>query len=161
MAFNPLSPEWPKQAADLVDRVVQVVRRNLTNRAVKATNGVVFGLLAAFAGLVALVLCVIAAMRGVQTYLIWNMGTVAAWIVGMLAVAGALVVVIGLISSKKLWMLIGAVLLGFAGARWAIFAGDASIDHNTSVWITDLIVGGVFVVLGALLMARRHTPTES
>ena len=161
MAFNPLSPEWPKQAADFVDRIVQVVRRNLTNRAVKATNGVVFGLLAAFAGLVALVLSVIAAMRGVQTYLIWDMGTVAAWIVGMLAVVGALVVIVGLIRSKKLLMLGGGVLLAFAGARWAIFAGDASIDHNTSVWIADLIVGGLFVVLGALLMAKRHTPTES
>jgi hypothetical protein len=161
MAFNPLNPEWPKQAADLVDRVVQIVRRNLTNRAVKATNGIVFGLLAVFAGLVALVLGVVVAMRSVQSYLTWDMGTVAAWIVGMLAGAGVLVVIVGLIRSKKLAMLGGALLLGFTGARWAIFAGDARIDHNTSVWISDVIVGGLFVLLGAFLMAKRHSPTES
>jgi hypothetical protein len=161
MAFNPLNPEWPKQATDAIDRVVQAVRRNVTNRAVKVTNAVVFGLLAAFAGLVALVLSLIVAVRAVESYLTWNPGTVAAWIVGIIALVGALVVIIGLVRSKKSWMLLGAVVGAFTGARWAIRAGDASIDHDTAVWIADLIVGGLFVVFGAFLMAKRQAPAES
>ena len=161
MAFNPLSPEWPKQAADAVDRVVQFLRRNLTDRAVKVTNGIVFGLLAAFAGLVALVLGVVVSMRSVQSYLTWNFGTVAAWIVGVIALVGILTVLVGAIRSKKSLVLLGAVVTAFAGARWAVHAGDASIDHDTSVWIADLAVGGLFVLLGAFLMAKRHSPTEN
>ena len=161
MAFNPLNPEWPKQAADTVDRFVQVVRRNLTNRAVKVTNGVVFGIVAAFAGLVALVLVLIATMRSVQTYLLWDMGTVAAWIVGMLALVAVVIVLAGLIRSRKMITLAGALLLLFTGARWALFAGDASIDHNTSVWIADIVVGALFLAFGAFLMAKRHAPAES
>lgn len=161
MAFNPLNPEWPKQAADTVDRFVQIVRRNLTNRAVKVTNGIVFGIGAAFAGLVALVLALIASMRSVQTYLLWDMGTVAAWIVGMLAVVAVLIVITGLIRSRKVITIAGAVMLLFTGARWAIFAGDANIDHNTSVWIADIVVGALFVAFGSFLMAKRHAPVES
>jgi len=161
MAFNPLNPEWPKQAADTVDRFVQIVRRNLTNRAVKVTNGIVFGIVAAFAGLVALVLALIAAMRSVQTYLLWDMGTVAAWIVGMLALVAVLIVITGLIRSRKVITIAGAVMLLFTGSRWAIFAGDANIDHNTSVWIADIVVGALFVMFGSFLMAKRHAPAES
>lgn len=161
MAFNPLSPEWPKQAADLIDRVAQTIRSKVTDRAVKATNVVVFGLLAAFAGLVALVLTLIIAMRTSQAYLIWNPGTPGMWIIGIIALVGVLVLLVGLVRSKKLVTLGGGVVAAVAGARWAITVGDAQIDHNTAVWIADIAVGGVFVLLGAFLMAKRHTPAES
>jgi len=161
MAFNPLSPEWPKQAADLIDRVAQAIRRNVTDRAVKATNAVVFGLVAAFAGLVALVLSLIIAMRTVEAYLIWNPGTLGSWIIGIIALVGVPVLLVGLVRSKKAALLAGGAIVAVAGARWAIAAGDARIDHNTAVWIADLAVGGLFVLLGAFLMAKRHTPAES
>lgn len=161
MAFNPLNPEWPKQAADFIDRIAQAIRRNVTDRLVKATNAVVFGLLAAFAGLVALVLSLIIAMRSTQAYLIWNPGTLGSWIIGIIALVGVLVLLVGLVRSKKVAMLAGGALAAAAGARWAIAAGDASIDHNTAVWISDLLVGGLFLLIGAFLMAKRHTPAES
>ena len=160
MAFNPLNPEWPKQAADLVDRVVQFVRRNVTTRAVKITNGVVFGLLAAFAGLVALVLSLIISMRSLQAYLEWNPGTLGAWIVGISALVGVVLLLVGLVRSKKLLMLVAGALVAITGARWAIHAGDASIDHNTAVWIADLVIGGIFVIAGTFLMTKRHAPEE-
>jgi hypothetical protein len=161
MAFNPLNPEWPKQAADLIDRVAQAVRRNVTDRAVKATNALVFGLLAAFTGLVALVLSLIIAMRSIEAYLIWDPGTLGSWIIGVIALVGVVSVLGGLIRSKKLLMLAGGATVAIAGARWAIAAGDASIDENTAVWISYLVVGGLFVVVGAFLMAKRQTPAES
>lgn len=161
MAFNPLSPEWPKQAADFIDRIAQAIRRNVTDRLVKATNAVVFGLIAAFAGLVALVLSLIIAMRASEAYLIWNPGTLGSWIIGIIALVGVLVLLIGLVRSKKVALLAGGAIAAVAGARWAIAAGDAHIDHNTAVWISDLAVGGLFVLIGAFLMAKRHTSTES
>jgi hypothetical protein len=160
MAFNPLHPSWPKQAADAIDAVVQKVRSTVTTRAVQATNVVVYGLLVIFAALVAAVLGCVASARAVQVYLTWQLGTPAAWIVGSVALVGVLIALIGLIKSQKLSMLLGAVVLAFGGARWAIHAGDAVIDHDTAVWISYLVVGGLFVVAGSFLMAKRHAPVE-
>ena len=161
MAFNPLSPEAPKQLADLVDRVVQLVRRNVTTRAVKATNAVVYGVLGTFALLVAIVLLLVVLLRSGIAYFTWTPGRLGAWIIGITALVGALILLIAIIRSKKLLMALGGFVAALAGARWAIHAGDAAIDHNTAVWITYLVVGGVFLFGGAFLMAKRHTPEES
>ena len=160
MAFNPLNPAWPKQAADAIDKVVQKVRSTVTTRAVQATNAVVYGLLALFAALVALIVACIASVRAVQSYLTWELGTPAAWIVGVVALVGALIVIVGVVKSSRTVMLLGFLVLVFGGARWAIHAGDATIDHDTAVWISYLVAGGLFVVLGSFLMAKRHVPVE-
>lgn len=160
MAFNPLSPEAPKQLADLVDRVVQTIRRNVTTRAVKATNALVYGMLAAFALLVALVLFLVLSIRAGIAFLTWNPGTLGAWIIGMIALVSAALLIVALVRSKKLLTLVGGVIAAAAGARWAIHAGDASIDHNTAVWITYLVVGGMFLVGGSFLMTKRLAPEE-
>ena len=161
MAFNPLSPEWPKQTADLIDRYVQGFRSKFTSKAVTATNAIVFGLVAVFAAFVAAIVTVIVSIRAVQAYLTWDLGTGAMWVIGILALLGLVVAGAGLISSNKVLMALGVFLLIIAGARWALDAGEAGIDHNTAVWMSYLLVGGLFMLLGALLMAMRHSPVES
>ena len=32
------------------------------------------------------------------------------------------------------------------------------LDHDSSVWISYLVVGGLFCLAGLLLMAKRHAP---
>jgi len=161
MAFNPLSPEWPKQTADAIDRVVQVIRRNFTSRAVTATNAIVFGLVAGFAAFVAALVGLIVGIRSVQAYLSWDLGTAAAWVIGVLALIGLLIALVGAVRSQKAALGLGAGILVWFGARWALDAGSTSIDHDTSVWISYFVVGGLFVLAGAFLMGQRHTPDES
>jgi hypothetical protein len=70
MPGNPLTdPNWATDLADTVERVVGNVRDKTTVRAVKATRGVVFGLLAALLGLVAIVLVLVTATRLAQDLL--------------------------------------------------------------------------------------------
>lgn len=161
MALNPLSPEWPKQAADLIDRVVQRLRSTFTQKAVTATNAVVFGLVAAFAGFVAALISVVVGIRALQAYLTWDLGAAALWVIGILALLGIALVLYGLVRSNSGVIGIGAFVVVVAGGRWALDIGDAHIDHDTAVWISYLIVGGIFFLAGALLMDKRHSPLES
>ena len=70
MPGNPLSdPTWAKQLADTIERVVANVRDKTTNNIVLAARGIVFGLLAAILGLVALTLLLIGLIRGIQVLL--------------------------------------------------------------------------------------------
>ena len=161
MAFNPLDEEWPKKAADTVDAAVQFARRKFTTPIVKVTNAIVYSLLVACAGLVIVFLSVIILVRGLQAYLEWSPGTLGAWIVGVMALVGVLSVLIGLIRSKKSLRIVGATLVVVFGARWALFAGDADIEHARAVWIADLLIGGLFLSVGAFFMGRRHTLSES
>ncbi len=67
MALNPIgNPNFAKDAADTVERLVGSVRDKTTKPLITAARGVVFGLLAAFAGLVALVLLIVVATRLLQ-----------------------------------------------------------------------------------------------
>ena len=60
MPGNPFTdPNWAPDLADTVERVVGKVRTVATDNAVKASRGVVFGVLALIAALVALPLVVI------------------------------------------------------------------------------------------------------
>ena len=161
MAFNPLNPEWPKQTADTIDRVVQTIRGAFTTRAVKATNALVFGLIAAFAGVVAAIISVIVGIRALQAYLTWDFGTTAAWLVGIVALLGLLVVLVGTIRSQKATLAAGFVVLVCTGGRWALHEGHSRISHVRSVWISYLVVGGLLLFVGSLLMAKRHSPVES
>jgi uncharacterized membrane-anchored protein YitT (DUF2179 family) len=47
MVSNPLTdPEWAKRSVDLVDRIVQTIRRYTTKPLVYTARGIVFGLIA-------------------------------------------------------------------------------------------------------------------
>ena len=60
MPGNPLTdPNWAPDLADTVERVVSKVRSTATDNAVKASRAIVFGVLIALAGLVAVPLVII------------------------------------------------------------------------------------------------------
>ncbi len=73
MPGNPLNdPNWATDLTDQITTFVGNVREKTTNNAIKAVRGVVFGLLGLFLGLVAMVLLLIIATRGLQSFLdIW------------------------------------------------------------------------------------------
>ena len=103
MALNPLgNPTYAKDAADTIERLVGTVRDKTTKPLVTAARGIVFGLLAAFAGLVAVVLLIVVFTRLVQIL-------------------------------------------------WAL-----PFDHDSSVWLSYMTVGGIFTAAGLLLMTKRH-----
>ena len=64
-----LAAEWPAQAADTVVRVVDSVREKTTEPAQTAARGIVYGLVAAFLAIVAVVLVVVGAFRALANYL--------------------------------------------------------------------------------------------
>ena len=67
MAGNPLTdPDWAANTTDQVVRLVDNVKSKTTKPAVMAARGLVFGLLAAFLGLFALVLLLVGTTRGLQ-----------------------------------------------------------------------------------------------
>jgi hypothetical protein len=70
MPGNPLTdPNWAADAADTVERIVGNVRSRAVTPIVHAARGVVFGLLALFLGLAAVVLVLLIATRGLQALL--------------------------------------------------------------------------------------------
>ena len=72
MALNPIgNPNFAKDAADTIERLVGTVRDNTTKHVITAARGVVFGLLAAFAGLVGVILLIVVATRLVQMAWAW------------------------------------------------------------------------------------------
>lgn len=73
MPGNPLTdPNWADDTTDTVVRLVATVRDKTTRPAVLAARGLVFGVLAAFLGLFALVLVLLGLTRGLQALLdIW------------------------------------------------------------------------------------------
>lgn len=67
MAGNPISdPEFPRKAADLIDRVVGAIRDRTTKPVVVLTRGIVFGSIVAVVAIALVALAIIALMRGVQ-----------------------------------------------------------------------------------------------
>jgi uncharacterized protein YacL len=70
MPGNPLTdPKWADEMTNTVVTTVRTIREKTTVPLVYAARGVVFGLLAAILGLVALVLLVIMLLRGLQALL--------------------------------------------------------------------------------------------
>jgi hypothetical protein len=59
-----MADDWPAQAADAIERVVTTVRDKTVVPAQKATRAVVYGLLATFFIVTALVLLLIGSFRG-------------------------------------------------------------------------------------------------
>jgi hypothetical protein len=67
MPGNPLTdPNWAPDLADQITEFIGNVRDKTTNNAIKAARAIVFGLLAVFLGLTALVLLLIFLTRGLQ-----------------------------------------------------------------------------------------------
>lgn len=103
MGLNPIgNPDWPKDAADTIERVVGTLRAKTTKPVVTVARGVVYGLLAVFIGAFALIALLIILFRLVQML-------------------------------------------------WAV-----PFDHDTSVWLSYVTVGGIFSIIGVFLMTRRY-----
>jgi hypothetical protein len=67
MAGNPLTdPDWAANTTDTVVRLVDNVKSKTTKPAVMAARGLVFGFLAIFLGLFAIVLLLVGLTRGLQ-----------------------------------------------------------------------------------------------
>lgn len=108
MPGNPLTdPNWAADTTDTVVRVVDNIKSKTTKPAVMAARGLVFGLLAAFLGLFALVLFLIIATRAIQAGL------------------------------------------------------DAVMDHETSVYVSYFIVGGILSLVGLLMFSKRNAGSAS
>jgi len=87
------SPEgdWADQAADTVVRVVDTVREKTTGQLLTAARAIVYGIIGVFAGLVALIVLVIALIRMLDVYLpgdVWS----AYLLLGVVFSAGGLIV---------------------------------------------------------------------
>ncbi len=104
MPGNPLTdPNWADDTTDTVIRLVGTVRDKATTPLVYAARGLVFGLIALFLGLFALVLLMIGLTRGLQSALDWQ------------------------------------------------------FEHERSVYISYLVVGGIFSLIGLLLFKKRNS----
>lgn len=66
---GPGADQWPVQAADAIERLVDSVRDKTTGPILTIARAIVFGLFAAFAGIAALVLLAAALVRVVDVYL--------------------------------------------------------------------------------------------
>jgi hypothetical protein len=62
----PATGDWASETADRIDHLVATIRSQTTDRLVSVARLVVFGLLAAVMGVMALILLLIAAIRGLD-----------------------------------------------------------------------------------------------
>ncbi|MFZ1491300.1 MAG: hypothetical protein WAS51_15285 [Ilumatobacteraceae bacterium] len=53
------------------------------------------------------------------------------------------------------------VLLLVALTRGLQAALEWPFDHDTAVWLSYLIVGGILTLAGAICMTKRHTPSAT
>ena len=95
MPANPLTdPNWATDVTEQITTLVGNVRDKTADKAVVAVKGLVFGMIGLFLGLVALILVLIIATRGMQSLLdIWVSWDKAVWISyflvgGILTIAG-------------------------------------------------------------------------
>lgn len=79
--------EWPAQAADTIVDTISKVRDKTTKPAIVAARGVVYGLLAAVIGTVALTVLLILVVR-VLSYLPGDIWTVYAFLAVVFSIAG-------------------------------------------------------------------------
>jgi hypothetical protein len=101
MPGNPLNdPKWAADLADVVERVVGTIRDKTARPVVTITRGIVFGLLAAILGVVALVLVLVGATRGLQVLLDLGLSRSRAVYVSYLVIGGILGIA-GLFLLKK------------------------------------------------------------
>jgi hypothetical protein len=87
---------WAVQTADTIERLVETVRSNTSDRLVSVTRLVVFGLVAAILGTAALILFAIFVVRILDSYLPGGV-----WVADL--VLGGLFTLIGLFLWQKAW----------------------------------------------------------
>jgi uncharacterized membrane protein YoaK (UPF0700 family) len=105
MPGNPFTdPNWAPDLADTVERVVGKVKATATDNAVRASRGVVFGVVVVFAVLTATPLLVILFTRLVQT----------------------------------------------------VLSRMTRTDHAVTVYLSYLITGALFIILGFVVLRWRH-----
>jgi len=103
MAGNPLSdPNWASDVTETIVETIDKVRDRTTKPIVMAARGLVFGILVAFLGLMAVAMLLIGVSRGLINLLEWP------------------------------------------------------LDHDTSVWVSHLVLGSIFCLIGTMFMIRRH-----
>ena len=102
MAGNPLTdPNWADATTDQVVKLVDNVKAKTTKPAVMAARGLVFGLLAIFLGLFALVILLIGTTRGIQALLEWLLVTKGRSVYISYFVVGGILTLVGAILFKK------------------------------------------------------------
>jgi hypothetical protein len=84
------SDDWAVQTADTIERLVESVRSNTSDRLVSVTRLVVFGLLAAILGTIALVLVAIFVVRFLDNYIPGGVWVVYLLLGGLFTLAGLL-----------------------------------------------------------------------
>jgi hypothetical protein len=105
---NPLSdPEFPKKTADLIDKVVGVVRDRTTKPIIAVVRGIVFGLIVSVIAVSLIIVALIALIRGTQE----------------------------------------------------VF--EFALSERRAVWASYFVVGGSFILVGALLMRARHSNDQN
>ena len=108
MSLNPFgNPDFARNATDLVERYVGLVRDNATTKVISVARLVVFGIVAAVGAFIACILGIIVFTRLLQ------------WLIS---------------------------------AQWM----PLDFDHGSSVWLSYLIVGGLFSAIGVFCMRQRH-----
>jgi hypothetical protein len=88
--------DWAVQTADTIERLVDTVRSNTADRLVSVARLVVFGLLAAILGTVALILVAVALVRVLHSYLPGGV-----WVAHL--VLGGFFTLVGLLLWQQAW----------------------------------------------------------
>jgi hypothetical protein len=92
-------PGWAGKQADTIVKVVDEIRSRTTKPIVLIARGLVFGLVAVFGAMTALVLALVGSTRALQAVIEWP------------------------------------------------------LSHETAVWVSYLVLGGILLIVGAVLMA--------
>jgi hypothetical protein len=95
-------PGWAGKQADTIVKVVDEIRSRTTKPIVLIARGLVFGLVAVFGAMTALVLALVGSTRALQAVIEWP------------------------------------------------------LSHETAVWVSYLVLGGILLIVGAVLMAKRQ-----
>lgn len=102
MAGNPLTdPNWAEATTDQVVKLVDNVKEKTTKPAVMAARGLVFGIIALFLGIFALVLLLIGLSRGLQAALEPFVDQARAVYISYFIVGGILTLVGALLFKKR------------------------------------------------------------
>jgi uncharacterized protein YacL len=104
MAGNPLTdPNWAADVTDTIVETIDKVRSRTTKPIILIARGLVFGLLSAFLGIMALALLLIGVTRALINFIEWP------------------------------------------------------LDHDTAVWVSYFILGGLLCLIGTVCMIKRQS----
>ena len=102
MPGNPLTdPNWATEVTEQITTFIGNVRDKTTNNAIKVVRGVVFGLMGLLLGMVAIVLLLIIATRGLQALLDWPLERDKAVYISYFVVGGILTLAGAFLMSKR------------------------------------------------------------